>query len=315
MAYARIGLKRLASWNKGTADAKDNLIIYDLRKPAKLEITEEGVEDYRKRTLPTYTNMKVSVDTMNVGRPLLYYLFQQATDADLVQLEAVSEKNGGVYDGIYVFGTGSQSLGIDFDYVASNTERMASVTFEGKFEKSVANTILSQSLHNVTPIDFTLVEGGSAAVTTFTSAQYRTPYLSFVKYNPAGAGDTVLVDPADVISYKLSLKTEGRKTLYNRTVVDYINASLEVEIASADKTKIRELHLLTTTDFAPAVKFQMKDSDSTFENHEFADSVLTTKFEAVVGDDARSIKMVFSGNIPLSNVSYTEGTNTYAYSL
>lgn len=315
MAYARIGLKRLAAWNLATGPSKENLIVFDLRKPAKLEITEEGIEDYRKRTLPTYTNMKISVDTLNVGRPLLFYLLAQATDSDLVSLEALSEKNGGVYDGIYLFDSTGQKLGVDFDYVASNSERMASVTYEAKFEKSVANAILNAATTNVTPIDFTAIDGGTANIATFTSLQYRTPYLSFIKYNANGGSDTVLVAPEDVISYKLSLKTEGRKTLHNRTVVDYINANLEVEIASADKTTIKNLHLLTTTDFAPAIKFQMKDSDSTYENHEFADGVLTTKFEGVVGDDARSIKMVFSGNIPLGNVAYTEATNTYAYSL
>ena len=314
MAYSRIGLKRLAAWNLDSPSGKENLIYFDLRKPAKLEITEEGIQDYRQRQLPTYTNMKVTVDTMNIGRPLLYYLLAQATHPDLVSLEAVSEKASGVYDGIYLFDADGQRLGIDFDYQAGSTERMASVTYEAKFEKSVANSILSASVSNVTPIDFSLVEGGSG-IGTFTAGHYRTPYLSFIKYNPNGTSDTVLVDPADVISYKLSLKTEGRKTLHNRTVVDYINATLEVEIASADKTKIKDLHLLTTTDFAPAIKFQMKDSESTYENHEFADSVLASKFEATVGDDARSIKMVFSGNVPLGNVTYTELTNTYAYSL
>lgn len=314
MAYARIGMKRLAAWNLDSPTGKENLIYFDLRKPAKLEITEEGIEDYRKRTLPTYTGMKVSVDTFNVGRPLLYYLLAQAAHPELVSLEAVSEKNGGVYDGIYLFDAAGQKLGVDFDYVSSNSERSASVTYEAKFEKSVANAILLAATTNVTPIDFSLIEGGGA-IGTFTAGHYRTPYLSFIKYNPNGTSDTVLVDPADVISYKLSLKTEGRKTIHNRTVVDYVNATLEVEIASADKTTIKNLHLLTTTDFAPAVKFQMKDSDSTFENHEFGDSVLTSKFEATVGDDARSIKMVFSGNVPLGNVTYTELTNTYAYSL
>lgn len=315
MAYARIGLKRLAAWNLDAPSSKKNLIYFDLRKPAKLEITEEGIEDYRKRTLPTYTNMKISVDTLNVGRPLLYYLLEQVVDSDLVSLEAVSEKNGGVYDGIYLFDASGQRLGIDFDYQAGSTERMASVTYEAKFEKSVANAILLAATTNVTPIDFSLIEGGGATVGTFTAGHYRTPYLSFIKYAANGGSETVLVAPEDIISYKLSLKTEGRKTLHNRTVVDYLNATLEVEIASADKTKIKDLHLLTTTDFAPAIKFQMKDSDSTYENHEFADSVLTSKFEATVGDDARSIKMVFSGNVPLGNISYTELTNTYAYSL
>lgn len=314
MAYARIGLKRLAAWNLGTAGAKDNLVIFDLRKPAKLEISEEGIQDYRKRTLPTYTNMKVSVDTFNVGRPLLVTLLNQSTDADLVSLEAVSEKNGGQYDGIYLFDATGQKLGIDFDYLVSATERSANITYEAKFEKSVANAILLAATTNVTPIDFTLAEGGST-VASFNTSQYRTPYLSFIKYTPSGGSETVLVAPEDVISYKLSLKTTGRKTLHNRTVVDYITATLEVEIASADKTTIKNLHLLTTTDFAPEVKLQMKDSDSTYENHNFADGVLTSKFEATVGDDARSIKMVFSGDIPLGNISYTTETNTYAYAL
>lgn len=315
MAYARIGLKKLAAWNLDSPSGKENLIYFDLRKPAKLEITEEGIEDYRKRQLPTYTNMKVTVDTMNIGRPLLYYLLAQATHPELVSLEAIAEKNGAAYDGIYLFDAAGQRLGIDFDYQAGSTERMASVTYEAKFEKSVANAILLAATTNVTPIDFSLIEGGGAVVGTFTAGHYRTPYLSFIKYAANGGSDVVLVAPEDIISYKLSLKTEGRKTLHNRTVVDYVNATLEVEIASADKTKIKDLHLLTTTDFVPAVKFQMKDSDSTYETHEFADSVLATKFEATVGDDARSIKMVFSGNVPLGNISYTELTNTYSYSL
>lgn len=314
MAYSRIGLKRLAAWNLDSPSGKENLIYFDLRKPAKLEITEEGIEDYKKRQLPTYTNMKVTVDTFNVGRPLLYYLLSHATHPDLVSLEAVSEKNGGVYDGIWLFDAAGQRLGIDFDYQAGLTERMASVTYEAKFEKSVANALLLAATTNVTPIDFSLIEGGGA-VGTFTAGHYRTPYLSFIKYAANGGSDVTLVAPEDIISYKLSLKTEGRKTLHNRTVVDYVNATLEVEIASADKTKIKDLHLLTTTDFVPAIKFQMKDSDSTYENHEFADSVLASKFEATVGDDSRSIKMQFSGNIPLGNVTYTELTNTYAYSL
>lgn len=311
MAYARIGLSRVSAWSNND----ENYINYDLRKPAMLEFTDETITEYRGREIPNYTKAKLTVPTFNIGRPLLYYLNQQVYGGT-VAIEAVAAKNGvSTYDGVFRFDTtGSKAMGIDYTYTISDKERVAEVVYEARFSKKVAQEIIASG-STYSPKSAGVIEGGSSNIGTFTQAHYYNPSLNTIKFKNDGAGAyTVLVQPEDVISRKLELKTEGRKTIDNRTVVDYIVATVEYEIAAAQASSMSALHQNDITDWAPEI-VHIENNPTGTESHVFENGVLSWNFSATVGDDARNIKMKFTGKIPIYNISYDEPTNTYTYSL
>lgn len=308
MAYSKIGINRISSWITGSSVQYEACLSYDLRKPATLLISDETVEDYRGRKLPLYTKFNLKFDSYNMGRtglPSIYHLLPMAVaDNDKpLCLEVVTQGGSSTtYDGVYQF-LNTNNLGVDFTYTFSDKERMVSMEFNGKMEKDVANALITAAKTN-TPINH--AARNITATGSFRQDQWQTPYLEFVKYDPSGAtGETVIVSQQDIISRNFTVKTTGRKTLYDKSINDYFDVNLELVIADASATKIETWHNMTTdVDFAPKIILKEKNYDGGSETHTFEAGTLTLTSETTIADDKRQLKLVFNGKIPTSNVVF-----------
>lgn len=310
MPYSKIGIQRILSYIHDSPMQYKAALSYDLRKPATLEISDIAVEDFRGRQLPLYTQFNLKVDSYNMGRtglPSIYHLLPMANadnDKPVVLEVATAGNTATTYSGVYKFAPGS-NLGVSWEYMFTEQERMVSLEFNGKLEKSVANALMTAA-KTAEPTDATAL-GLPTTVPSFRTEQWQTPYLEFVKYDPAGlTGDTLIVDQDDIISRKFSIKTVGRKTIYDRQINDYLEVNLELVIADASATNLETWHNMTTSlDFAPKITLKEKNADGGSESHIFNAGTLTLTSASTIGDDKRELKLMFKGKIPVQNAVFS----------
>lgn len=304
--YTRAGIKRLVIYKDTEVEANMNLIDLNIRTDGKLTIEDQGIEDVRGRELPISTKFTVEATTQMIGRPLYYYLLNHA-GTNTVAVEAVlTPASTGVLQI-----TGSNFLGIDFEYSITGKERNAKVTLEGSFEKATSEAIINNF---VTATPMTSASLGLGSSYGFDTNLYQSPAFSASAYSTDGTTYTALFDAEEIKERTFTAKTVSRKNVYDKSLVDYVEVVCEYTIHNASATKVKALHDIHKTHFAPALKVVEKNSTGT-ENHNFALGVLSLKNMSEFGETDRFLKLTFKGKIPLDQITYTQGTNTYAYTL
>ncbi|MCA0387594.1 MAG: hypothetical protein LCH52_03780 [Bacteroidetes bacterium] len=308
---SRAGIKRLVIWNAAVTEGDlnaANIIDLNIRTAGSAIIDDETVDDVKGRQLPLYKSFKIEASAHNIGRPLGYYLLNHAKTGE-TRVEAVlTPSTSGVLQI-----TGSNYLGLDYEYTFTGQERVAKITLEGKFDFTSGSVITDAMVTN------TLIASSSLGLSEsyqFETAQYFSPAFGMVGYKAtSGSAYTVAFESEEIKERSFTLKTVGRKNVYNKSVVDYLEATAEYTILNASPTKYKALNDLVKTNFAPGVKIQERNSTGAHEVHEFQVGVLSLKNMATFGEDDRFLKLTFKGKIPLDQISYADVANTYTYTL
>lgn len=302
MAYTRAGIKRLVMWTPDEAEGK-NTINLDIRSDAKLSIEDIGIDDVRGRQLPTYTKFKVEATSHNIGRPIYYYLLQNAQSGQ-VQCEGVlTPSTSGVLQI-----TGSNFLGIDFEYGFSGADRNAKITLEGNFEKATGSAIINNF---VTATPMTSSSLGLGSDYSYTVSEYFSPSFGLASYGTTSGSFTALFSAEEIKERTFTAKSISRKNVYEKSLVDYVEILAEYTIHNASATKVKALNDIVTTTFAPTVKIQEKNGSASTETHVFNLGVLSLVNMSEFGETDRFIKLTFKGKVPLDQISHVDGVYTY----
>lgn len=306
--FSKAGIRRLAFWEPDASPGE--IINLSNRGAATLTITEkDSVRDYKNRVKPHMINFKVEAKDFSIGRPLLYYLLRRAGDSRVsaeVVTRATALSPSAVYDGVYQFIDESNALGIDFDYIIDGAERSAAITLEKSFDWLAGKTIIDAAL-TVNPATLSGFD-----VDHYDGSMYRSPKFEFAKY---GASDTVLFDSQEIISRKLSLKTNSTKNIYDTSTVHYIDVSFEVELSKAGKSDIKSFFEITD---CPKLILRETDPNGLYEEHVFNAGVLSIRRDSIIGDENRTTKLYFEGKVPVAQIVRSipvTGANQYTYSL
>lgn len=301
--YSKAGIRRLALWDN--ADAKNDVISLSNRATGTFAVDEkEDVTDYRGRVKPHMINFKLEAKDYSMGRPALYYLLRHLNEGrvSVEVLSRVVSLTGPVYDGIFKFIGATNALGIDIDYVLDAKERSAALTLEKSFDWLDGKAIIDASQGN-TPETLS-----SFPPDHYDATMYRAPKFEFVKY---GSGETVLFEKDEIISRKLSIKSNSQKNIYDASTCNYLDVLFEVELSKAGKGDIKSFF-----EIGDCPKLIIRETDPAgYEEHVFNAGVLSIKRNAVIGDDTRSMKLMFKGSIPPNMVTYANpgGATNHQY--
>jgi len=259
--YSRAGVKRLSIWTPTEVGGGKDIIDLNIRSEGKLTIEDIGIDDVRGRQLPTYKKFKVEATSHNIGRPIYYYLLKNA-ESGQVNVEAVlTPSTSGVLQI-----TGSNYLGIDFEYNFSGQERSAKVTVEGNFELATGSAIIN-NFATATPMSSASLDYSNAY--DFAVAQWFSPSFGLAGYQTtSGSSYTELFEAEEIKERTFTAKTVSRKNVYEKSLVDYVEILAEYTIHNASATKIKAMNDILNTTFAPGIKIVEKNPSGT-ETHIF----------------------------------------------
>lgn len=288
--YSKAGIRRLAIWDN--ADAKSDIISLSNRASGIFTIDEKkDVTDYRGRVKPHMINFKIEAKDFSMGRPALYYLLTHLSRGR-VSCEVVTRLTAtGVYDGVFKFIGLTNALGLDIDYVLDAKERSAALTIEKSFDWLDGKTLIDAAQGN------TVETLSGFPVDHYDGTMYRAPRFEFVKY---GTGETVLFEKDEIISRKLSIKSNSQKNIYDASTCNYLDVSLELELSKSGKADIKSFFEITD-----CPKLIIRETDPAgYEEHIFNAGVLSLSRNTSIGDDSRTMKLSFNGKVPNSLITY-----------
>lgn len=301
--YSKAGIRRLALWESN--DAKSEIISLSNRASGTFVIDEKkDVTDYRQRVKPHMVNFKVEAKDYSMGRPALYYLLRRLVDGR-VSAEVVTRAitlSPLVYDGVFKFVGATNALGLDIEYILDAKERAAVLTLEKSFDWLDAKAIIDAAQNN------TVETLTSFPVDHYDATMYRAPKFEFVKY---GASETVLFERDEIISRKLSIKSNSQKNIYDASTCNYLDVTLELELSKAGKGDIKSFFEITD-----CPKLIVRETDPAgYEEHIFNAGVLSLTRNANIGDESRTMKLTFQGSIPPNMVTYANpgGATNHQY--
>lgn len=295
MAASRAGIRSITLTKKGTlanpiVEASMFPIYIGIRGAAtQLLITDHNTtEDYLGRTHRNMLNFKAEPESKQIEIAeldgLLTFIKDGGCDAQLVAVE------NGVAGGSVFNLVGESFAGIGFEYENSNKERKCKILLEVAQEYDVAKSIIS-----------------SAAAPTIAAISNNPlfnkvvpPYLTSIVL----AGDYT-ISKQDLKEWKLTLKTSGDKSTYNRDIVSYLDVILEFTSYKADVATI--VNLLGKSNF-PSVALEQKNlphdgiAPSANNRFIFNAGTLGMKNEPKIGDDERSVKVTLAGKVPIDNI-------------
>lgn len=299
--YSRAGIKRFIAWKKGTADTYP--FSFDVRKGSSFEAETQTIKDHHGREIPKSVLFKAEAEGYNIGRPALETLHAFVKDGGCYA-EILGEIIGtGVYSGKYAFNSLSKFLGVEFEYSMTNEERLVKLMLNADLPLDVAKDITTLAL-----LDDAATIGGMA-VNRFDASEIRVPNLAYVKY---GSGLNLLFENEELISRNFTVKTKSASTTERgRAVVHKYEISAEFVVTNCSKERIDELVYLA--DFAPAVVIRENDPSGKYEEHNFADNVLSMKATPTITDEKREMKITLAGEVPINCMTPSSSSGSYTY--
>lgn len=307
MSIARIGIQRMAIWDK--ANAKSSIIPLFQRGKGKLTISEKtDLKDYRGRVMPSMVSAKIEAEEYGVALPLLNTLLTHAGNNG-VSAEVVGVKTASTpaFDGAYKF-LGSNFMGLDFDYQCTGKERKCGLTLEAAYDPSIMDAIILDAATNT----YETLSG--VAISQYTNSLLRAPGFSGLYYYYTGGSTTALFAKEELKDFKLSIKTVGDKSAYDRTVIRALEISLECTLYKANKTDLLALNVLGDN---PSIALVLQNTPTTLEQHTFGEGILSMQREYAIGDDERTSKIMWTGECEIANVTHSTagGNSSYTYAL
>lgn len=275
----KYGIKALTILPRVTNPSPQAYHHIKLRRDAKLTITEEPVKDVLDRSLPNWINFKIEAESLYNNIDIINMAHQYAS-AGAVMCELESTANDA---GVFVFAF-NNFLGYDFELEINPNERNIKHILEARFDYETGKNIINAARTN-------LREWGTND--ELAPWLYTNSKINFFNN---------LFDPNWIKDFKLTIKTLGDKTMNNRTLVNYIDVSLEItsyESKSSVVKNLLDLGMLTTCSLTSNDGFEFK----------IEQGALFPQREAVVGDKERFSKLLFSGKLPLSSMVVNNTNN------
>jgi hypothetical protein len=131
---------------------------------------------------------------------------------------------------------------------------------------------------------------------------YRAPYYLEIEY-PTGQE---IFSKTEIIDRKLTIKTKGKKSIYNQSIVDYLSCTLELTARDAGITKfISEMD----KSMSSAITWKEQNNDTFFDQFVFAANALTVKNEFKIDDSERQLKVILEGDIPVWDATFQFGAS------
>jgi len=295
---SKAGIKQIALCDAGTLTATPaNPILMGIRGGASLEVNpHKEVKDYRERKLRNMVNFKFGVESFQPSMKFLKALINWANNNCDVQIVSTPQTSGGAVD-CFQF-KGNESIGIDFEYLMNMDKRSVKVDFERAMEYDRAQSFIDGA-DSTTP---TAITGFSAPNTEGMDFNaYRKPY--FIAFEaPKG---TPLCVITDVIDRKLTIKTKGKKSGYNSSIVDYLTITAEL---TTRKAGIGEFINAMDRGMRPSILWKEQNAlASLYDAVDINSNVLTQSETFKIADDDRFVKLTFEGDVPLYDTSFLFG--------
>jgi len=268
-------------------------------------------ETHRAQKLRNMVNIKIDTGTLqgSGGKSDLYTLFslvnfvkQGGVDAQVVLMEGAKASN--IFTGDVLNFSGDDHLGIGFEFNLSPKGREHKVMLEAAVHYTRAESIILAAKTNAQLAGF---NAGSALLNQgIRYDYYAAPFLSSLQA-PSG---TDLFDKTDWKNWNLSIKTVGEKSeLNNRDHVNYCEVVFEFIGSNAGIMNDKIQTMLAKANEVGLVLGMGLDSGTT-QTLSFAPGQLALNQVLTFGDDERSIKMTWSGQVPVNDL--LAGLATYA---
>lgn len=303
--YAKAGIKAVYICKKGTADTTPANVYYlGLRRAGLLTIEgKDEIKDYRDRPLRNYLGYKAEFDTFQSTMSMLKDIITVYSIENGLDVIIVGEKYDSTpkHDGLFKF-TGSNAIGLDFEFIRSDKENSCKFIFESNYEYDTGTDIMSVAkTGGDSALGIPIVQS-PAAWLDFT--QYGAPYHSSFSFG----GNSTGFDKLDIIERKLTFKSVGVKNAYNQTNINYVKCTLEVTSMNAMMDKINTTWAKAQN---PAIVISNKAANAgvaATETWTFNAGSLVMRNIFEIGDEKRTAKAIFEGNIPLFDFTFNVAT-------
>ena len=293
MAFARYGIDQIALCTKGTlATTPTKIIPGGLRGKTGLRFKDIGDED-ESRGRFLQRGVMITIDEFPIYQPNLLHLKniieQYLPDGGCdVELKARPQSSG-VDGGCFQFkGASNQHMGIGFKYEMSKKRRALLIRNMLMLSKTAAKTLIDAADSN-TPASLNLTAGG------IDESFRRIPWLNFTHNT---------FSYADIEDYSFTLESikDKENDLEEREISQALKATIMYKFRSATITNMVSEMVESQ---GVALSFQQDTGASTFEKFSFAQYVLSKQGDRFVHDDERNLTLIYSGIIPIGNISFS----------
>ncbi len=300
MAFRRVGIDQIVFCKKGTLLAvlpatPTNVIAGGLRGKTKLTIKDVGNNDESRGRFMEIGKLFTLDETplyqpslLNLMNIISQYLPDGGADAEI----KMRPQSSGVDGGCFQFsgaGTTNQHLGIGFKYELSKKRRALLIKGMLQLNPTLAAALVNAADSN-TPVTFSGVTNYGIDET-----KRRFPWINFTNsifgYN-------------EILDYSLILESvkDSENDLNEREISQMVKATLTYKFNSAT---IANLVSRMAEAEGLAINFQEDTSaaSATYEKFVFNQYVLHKEATAELGDDVGNDTLVYSGLIPIGNIS------------
>lgn len=292
---SRAGINQIVLCDKGTLDTTPaNPLAMGLRGEAAFTAEpHKQVETYLGQKLRNMMNVKFESDTFQITMQMLKSLIGWSGNNVDAQIITTPQSASAGSEDVFKL-SGDDAFGLDFELEVSNEKRAAKITLERAFEYDRFKTWLDAADSN-TAVDFGLSNARGIDYTL-----YHAPY--FLSFSVNG-NDFVQVP--DIISRKLTIKTENKKDANNVSIVDWLDIELEIKTRSAS---ISEIMNQLGNPMSPVVLMKEKNAGSYYDAFDFASGVLVQEDKIQLDDKERSRTAIFRGKVAPYDCSFLFGT-------
>ncbi len=262
----------------------------------KLVIEDDAIALQSGRKLPNMYKHSFAAEIVNTSRPVLPALLLMAREggAGVELIGARKTVTPATYDGVFTY-IGQNRLGMKMKYKASNKARTIEIELKRLFDKDTHKAILDAAQTD------TIQTFGASVGTQLAEVSADPDNYTPTGYAEFNLGGTLLFDNADLKEFKLEVETAGDENIFEMLNVSYLNTKLEVTITNASREKIKSLHEFTS--LTPAIDFTLKNGANKWEKHVYNQGVLSLNRVTTIGDDERTVKLVFEGQTPINMVT------------
>lgn len=292
---SKAGVKQIVVCDAGSlATSPTNPLAVGLRKSTVLEMTPfENIDDHLGRKLRNKINFKMEAESLQPTLDSLEKAIGWLNQNCDMQILTNPQSAGANSEDVFQF-AGDEAMGIGLEFIFNNSGRSLKWMFERALDYDAAQTKIDGA-DSESAVTFGGITGSGADYTL-----QRPP--KFAAFESPKA--TALASVNDIVERELKISTEGRKSIYNADIIDYLMFTLTLKIRNASVSK-------AVTEFSkvqsPSIYWKETNGASTYDAIDIAAGVLSKTDEFMIGDDEREISMTFEGKVPLYDCSFEYG--------
>ncbi len=294
MSRSIAGLKQILLCDSGTLlTVPTNPHVAGLRNAATMARTPfKDVKTYLNQSLRNMINFKIDFESLQPSLGKLKSMIGWANLNCDAQIVTSPQSIGGSSD-VYQF-IGVNKLGLDFEYLITADKRSMKTTLEAAMEYNRAQAMVD-SADTTAAI---AVAGITGAGNDYT--KYRAPF--FLAFEAPQA--TALFAAQDLTERSFSIKTKNKKDLYNTSMVDYL--TFNFTIAARDASVAKQV-VMMSKDMSPNILVKEQNNSPFYDAFDFNAGVLSLVDEYNDADEARAIKLIFSADVPIGDITFSFG--------